>query len=77
MILVYDWDAVDPVEATYLSDPVLNSPSLGKIGNLGPVFIGICRCTEGGTAGMCRSISGVTGHGGLGVGVTLTPMHCG
>jgi hypothetical protein len=48
---------------TYLSDPVLYSPSFCQVGDLGPVFIWVGRSTEGRASGMCRGISGVSRHG--------------
>jgi hypothetical protein len=52
----------------------LDSSPFSEVGNLGPIFVRIGRCTEGRAAGMCGSISSVPGHIG-GVGVTRTPLH--
>lgn len=62
------------MKATYLGDPILDPSSLREVGNLGPVFIGVCRCTECRAGSVCRGISGMSHHC-LWVGITLTPLH--
>ena len=47
---------------TNLGNPVLYSSSLGEVGDLGPVLIGVCGRTERRAAGMCRGVYSVSGH---------------